>query len=132
MISILIVTHGYLCEGLIKSSELIIGKEEKLSAISLCEGDDNIKFRDKIKSEINELDDGSGVLVLTDLFGGTPSNSVAANMKNLNFECITGVNLPILIEALSSRKQLNLGELVKSCLLVGNNSIFNLREKLNF
>ncbi|WHH60517.1 PTS sugar transporter subunit IIA [Petroclostridium sp. X23] len=127
MIGIVVITHGGFSQELVKTSELIIGKQEKVAVYGLNHGDDVGELLKKVGDAIQEMDDGSGVLVLTDLFGGSPSNVTAANMKRYKFESITGVNLPMLIEALNSRECCELSELVNLCIDAGINGIKNLR-----
>lgn len=125
MISIILVTHGELGACLLKSAELIAGKQDDVKAFSLGRGDDIQEFSKKVEQAIKELTQKSEVLVLTDLFGGSPSNIVAANLKEYNFKCLAGVNLPMLLEALSSRKRsdISVDELVKICIDTGANGI---------
>ena len=74
------------------------------------------------------MENEEGVLVLTDMFGGTPSNASFANLNNLDFECVTGLNLPMMLEVLINRDIKTLKELVNIAVDVKKNSIFNLRE----
>ena len=110
MIGILIVTHGNFGTELLKSAELIIGKQDNVKTLGLNHGDNVEELCDRVCESIKELDSGDGVLVFTDLFGGSPSNVVARNMEHLNFYSLTGVNLPMLIEALDSRDNIELEE----------------------
>ena len=101
MIGILIVSHGSFSQSLLESAELIAGKQQNIKTLSLNFGDNISNLVLQIKNEINKLSKkSSGVLVLTDLLGGSPSNATAANMENLNFKCITGVNHKMLHEAI--------------------------------
>lgn len=127
MIGIIVITHGDLGQELIKTSELIIGRQEKLIAYGLHQGDDVENLYKTLENGIKDLDDGSGVLVLTDLFGGSPSNVTAANIRNYQFESLTGVNLSMLIEALSSRVRCNLTQLAELCMDSGICGIKNLK-----
>lgn len=112
MIGILVVTHGNAGKELIKSSELIIGSQEKLEGLSLNHGDDINELEKQVEMKVKELDDGKGVLVMVDLLGGSPCNVTGKNIKRFeNIECLTGVNLPMLIEALASRENYSLKEL---------------------
>ena len=113
MIGILVVTHGNAGIELVKSSELIIGHQEKIDALSLNHGDDINELEQKVAKKSVELDDGSGVLVMVDLLGGSPCNVTGKNIKGSdNIECLTGVNLPMLIEAIASRENNSLKDLV--------------------
>lgn len=130
MIGILIVTHGNFGEALIKSSELIIGKQKKIIALKLSETDTSATLQTQIKNSLTKLDDGSGILVLVDLFGGTPSNVVAKELKQANCECLTGVNLPMLLEILSLRKSTSLSNILRLAQESGTTGICNLRQRL--
>ena len=130
MIGILVVTHGNLSTELIKTSELIIGKQEKVLSLNLNHGDSVENLLKLVGEGVEKLEDGSGVLVLTDLFGGSPSNVTAANIKKHKFESVTGVNLPMFIEALCSREHCNLDELVDLCIEAGKMGIKNLKHSI--
>ncbi|NLV75633.1 MAG: PTS sugar transporter subunit IIA [Tissierellia bacterium] len=130
MIGILIVTHGNFGLELLKSAELIIGKQENVETLSLNHGDDVEELYNNVKKSIKKLDKGEGVLVFTDLFGGSPSTATAINMKDLQFESISGVNLPMLIEALDSRNNYNLEDLVDKVIQIGIDGIKNIRNEL--
>ena len=128
MINILVVTHGNFGNELIKSAEMIAGKQENIEALGVFVEDDFDMFKSKVKNKIKELENEEGVLVLTDMFGGTPSNASFANLNNLDFECVTGLNLPMMLEVLINRDIKTLKELVNIAVDVKKNSIFNLRE----
>ena len=74
------------------------------------------------------MDQGNGVLVLADLFGGSPFNATASNMKNLKFKCLTGMNLPMLLEALISKEDGDLKELTVKCDEAGKEGIIKIEE----
>ncbi|MDD5167790.1 MAG: PTS sugar transporter subunit IIA [Syntrophales bacterium] len=110
MIGILITTHGELGSELIKAAELIKGPMKGIFHISV----DQTKGLEDIKKEINsaikKLDQGKGVLILTDLFGGTPSNVSLSFMKEGKVEVVTGVNLPMLLKLSDVREKMQLKE----------------------
>ena len=122
MIGILVVTHGNSGTELLKSAELIIGKQENVKALSLNQGDNVEELCDNVSKSIKQLDKGDGVLVLTDLFGGSPSNVTATNMKNGHFQSLAGVNLP--------RNNEKLEELVDKVYTSGVEGIRNIRHEL--
>lgn len=136
MVQILIVTHGPLADALKESALLVYGKTEQLRTIGLFHGDNIDDLYDKIVTNIKEINEEDGVLVFVDMFGGTPCNKVALAIKNLKeycrIECIVGVNLPILIEALCLRsdKTKTLDEMVKELLQLALKTSFSLRERL--
>lgn len=110
MVGVLIITHGDLCHELIKAAELIKGKYDGVLPVSV----DSKKGVEDIKKEITQairkVDKGDGVLILTDLFGGTPSNIALSFLKEGKVEVVTGVNLPMLLK-LDIRKEKNLTDL---------------------
>ena len=110
MIGVLITTHGNLGSELIKAAELIRGSLKGIIPISV----DQTKGVDDLKKEIStamkKLDQGQGVLILTDLFGGTPSNISLSFMKEGKVEVITGVNLPMLLKLPDIREGTSLKE----------------------
>ncbi|EOH74984.1 PTS system, mannose/fructose/sorbose family, IIA component [Enterococcus raffinosus ATCC 49464] len=127
MFPIVIATHGNLGKELIETSKLIMGEQEKLFSHCLHQGDDYTLWRQELQAILKKLNKDKGVLVLTDLFGGSPSNSVARFLEDPSIECVTGVNLPILLEALNTREQTNnLEEVKQQCIDSGKNSIFDL------
>ena len=128
MVGLLVVTHGNFGEELVKSAELIIGKQDMVKAINLKPGDNIDLLSSAVNSAIKDLDDGSGVIVLTDLFGGSPSNAVASNMRRLHFKSITGINLPMLIECLTSRKTIAMDGLADLCYKAGRDGIINIEK----
>ncbi|MBV4426151.1 PTS sugar transporter subunit IIA [Clostridium tyrobutyricum] len=129
MIGILVITHGDFAAEILKTAELIIGKQKRVISLGLHYGDSIEEFCVKVKDTIESLDEGQGVLVFADLFGASPYNSAAfsANkVKNSKFKCITGVNLPMLLEALTTRDGSNLDDLTESCIKSGNEGIKEL------
>ncbi len=103
MIGLVLVTHGKLADEFIAAAEHVVGPQEGVRAI--CIGsDDNMEERRKdILQAVEDVDSGSGVILLTDMFGGTPSNLAISTMDKANVEVIAGVNLPMLIKIASMR-----------------------------
>lgn len=136
MVEVLVVTHGPMGKALVETAQLILGNAPQVTAFGLYHGDSIEALQDMIRAQIQEKSGDGGVLVLTDLFGGSPCNRTALVMKDLEniskVECLTGVNLPILIEALSMQSVLPLEELVQHCRQKGLEGIVNLREELSF
>ena len=131
MIGIVLVSHGRFAAELLRSAELIIGEQKDVATFGLEQGDSVDELRVAVRNAIRTLDDGSGVLVLTDLFGGSPSNVAAANMRDLSYYSLTGINLPMLIEALTMRDSLSIDKLVNYTLAAGIEGIKNIGEILN-
>jgi PTS system mannose-specific IIA component len=124
MIGIVIVTHGQLGESLIETAEIIVGSRPKaLIPISIDLNQSAEKLREKIVSGIKEVDKKDGVLILTDMFGGTPSNLSYSLLEEGRIEVISGVNLPILIQAINIREKMELSELATSLETFGKKSI---------
>lgn len=128
MIGILVVTHGNLGKEFLKTAEIIIGKAENAEALALAYEDDVLVLKDVIREKITQLDQGDGVMVFTDLFGGSPNNAVAANLKDLKFKGITGLNLPMLIECITMREQMDAEELVQHLQSAGKDGVKLLNE----
>jgi len=106
MVGILIVTHRQLAEALMSASDLILGRLEKVIAVSLDPSATPADARQQIAEGLAKLNGTDGVLILTDMFGGTPSNLSLSFLKEGQVEVISGVNLPMLIKV----NQLRLGK----------------------
>lgn len=104
MVGILVVTHRQLAEALLSTCDLILGHMEKVQAVSLEPNATPEEARQQISSACNQINSGQGVLILTDMFGGTPSNLSLSLLKNGQVEVVTGVNLPMLMKVASLRK----------------------------
>lgn len=128
MIGILVVTHGNLGKEFLKTAEIIIGKAENAEALALAYEDDVLVLKDVIREKITQLDQGDGVMVFTDLFGGSPNNAAAANLKDLKFKGITGLNLPMLIECITMREQMDAEELAQHLQSAGKDGVKLLNE----
>jgi len=117
MIGVLITTHGNLGNELIKSAELIKGPLNDILHICVDQAKDVEDLKKEISNAIKKLDKGKGVLVLTDLFGGTPSNISLSFMKEGKVEVLTGVNLPMVLKLSEVKEDMTLRDfacLVKS------------------
>jgi PTS system mannose-specific IIA component len=113
MIGMVLVTHGRLAEEFIAALEHVVGDQEQVQAVCIGPDDDMEQRRlDDILNSVAEVDDGSGVVVLTDMFGGTPSNLAISIMDRAKVEVIAGVNLPMLIKLASVRRTENLADAV--------------------
>ncbi|WP_169566670.1 PTS sugar transporter subunit IIA [Sneathiella limimaris] len=103
MIGMVLVTHGRLAEEFVAATEHVVGPQEQVRAISIGPDDDMEKRREDILDAVKEVDTGTGVILLTDMFGGTPSNLAISVMDKANVEVIAGINLPMLIKLASLR-----------------------------
>jgi len=110
MIGVLITTHGNLGSELIKAAELIRGALKGIVHVSVDQAKGVEDLKKEISTAIKKLDQGSGVLILTDLFGGTPSNISLSFLKEGKVEVITGVNLPMLLKLPDIREGMSLKE----------------------
>ena len=105
MIGLVLVTHGRLAAEFITAMEHVVGPQQAVEGICIDAEDDMEMRRTEIADAIQRCDQGEGVIILTDLFGGTPSNLAISLMKSENVEVIAGVNLPMLIRALTYREK---------------------------
>jgi len=104
MIGMVLVTHGRLAEEFIAALFHVVGEQSQVRAVCIGPDDDMEQRRQDILNSVAEVDDGNGVVVLTDMFGGTPSNLAISIMDKAKVEVIAGVNLPMLIKLASVRK----------------------------
>jgi len=125
MINIVIVSHGELGDALIRAAEMIVGPIERVFSVPLLPGESPEGFGDKLATALQEIE-GEETLVLIDLFGGTPYNVAARQVLKPNVECVTGVNLPMLLELVMSRDSASLSELAESITQAGQESVKNL------
>jgi PTS system mannose-specific IIA component len=124
MIGIVIVTHSRLGEALIEAAEFIIGGRSKaLISVSIDINQSAEKLRKNIHEGIKKVDKNDGVLILTDMFGGTPSNLSYSFLEEGRIEVLSGVNLPVLIQAVNTREKLELSKLATSIEKFGKKSI---------
>jgi PTS system mannose-specific IIA component len=124
MIGLVIVTHSGLGEALIEAAESIVeGPLGAATAVSVDLRQSAEQMREKINTGIKAVDQGRGVLILTDMFGGTPSNLSLSFLEEGRIEVLTGVNLPVVIRAAKMRKDKNLSELAESLQTYGRKSI---------
>ncbi len=112
MIGMVIVTHGSLAKEFLIALEHVVGPQKSIATICIGPHDDMEKQRVNIKTAIKDVDSGSGVIILTDLFGGTPSNLSISLLNSGTVEVIAGVNLPMLIRLESARKSMNIAEAI--------------------
>jgi len=110
MIGLVIVTHGNLSIEFKRAMEHVVGEQEKLETVSISPEDDMEKRRQEISGAIEQVNDGDGVILLTDLFGGTPSNMAISLMQDQQIEVIAGINLPMLVKLASLRETSSLAE----------------------
>ena len=114
MIGLVLVTHGRLAEEFVVAMEHVVGKQERIATICIGPEDDMEGRRADIAAAIADVDLGAGVIVLTDLFGGTPSNLAISLMRPGKVEVIAGINLPMLIRLGGARKAMKVADAVSA------------------
>jgi PTS system mannose-specific IIA component len=123
MIGLVLVTHGLLAKEFVAAAEHVVGPQQNVKAICIGPDDDMEKRRQEILDAVTKVDDGNGVILLTDMFGGTPSNLAISIMDKAKVEVIAGVNLPMLIKLASVRKEGDLKEVVEQAQVSGRKYI---------
>ena len=112
MIGLILVTHGKLADEFVAAMAHVVGQQEAIAAISIGPEDNMEKRRADIGAAVKLVDSGAGVIILTDLFGGTPSNLAISLMKRGQVEVIAGINLPMLIRLAKARSCMPLEQAV--------------------
>lgn len=123
MFGIIVIGHAQFSNELVKATEHILGPQEKLTAVSMLPDDEAETKRQELQILINALRGDGGVVILTDMFGGTPSNLAISFLEANNIEVIAGVNLPMLIKLLSVRPHHSLVNAVKLAVDAGREYI---------
>jgi PTS system mannose-specific IIA component len=109
MIGVVVVTHCHLSEELVAAARLVVGEELKqFEAVSIAPTEGSEEIRKKIVAAIRKVDGGRGVLILTDMYGGTPSNISLSFLEEKKIEVITGVNLPMLLKLATTERNMDL------------------------
>lgn len=119
-----ILSHGQLAEGLLTAAEMVIGELPFITTVSIGWHDDVETARDEIARAIKQVSQNRGVLILTDLFGGAPTN-IAAMFLNEEIEILTGVNLPMVIRLASQAETESFGEIAQRVLQSGRDEIYS-------
>jgi len=123
MIGMILVTHGRLADHFIDAMEHVVGKQEGVATICISPNDDMEQRRADIADAIRTVDQGQGAIILTDLFGGTPSNLAISLLDTGRVEVIAGINLPMLIRLAGARKSMNVVDAVNAAQTAGRNYI---------
>ena len=123
MIGLVIVTHGRLAEEFVLAMEHVVGPQRGVKAVCIGPEDDMERRRSDILKAAREVDEGQGVILLTDMFGGTPSNLAISVMEQTKAEVIAGLNLPMLIKLASVRTRQSLEEAVSAAQEAGRKYI---------
>ncbi|HBV00263.1 MULTISPECIES: PTS sugar transporter subunit IIA [Thalassospira] len=114
MIGMVLVTHGDLAKEFVSALQHVVGEQENVEAVCIGPDDDMEQRRADILASVEKVDSGKGVVLLTDMFGGTPSNLAISIMEQAHVEVIAGVNLPLLIKLASVRVEGTLAETVNA------------------
>ena len=112
MIGLVLVTHGRLAEEFVAAMEHVVGPQDNLRCLCIGPDDDMTQRRNEIIEAVDEVDSGAGVIVLTDMFGGTPSNLAISLLDRGNLEVVAGMNLPMLIKLAKVRGKSELADAV--------------------
>ena len=112
LVGALVVTHGQLGQELVSAAQAIVGEISNIAAVSIGWNDDVDESKKKIEQAVAEVDQGKGVIILTDMFGGTPSNLSLPLLKRNEVDIVTGVNLPMVIKVANQPGTDSLSELV--------------------
>lgn len=123
MIGLVLVTHGALATEFVVAMEHVVGPQQQIETICIGPEDDMEIRRADIASAVARVNDGSGVILLTDLFGGTPSNLAISLLKAGEIEVIAGINLPMLIRLESARKVMDVRQAVAAAREAGQKYI---------
>lgn len=110
MIGVILVAHGALADEFLSAMQYIVGPQKQIATVSIFPKDDIQKRREEILAKVNLVNDGSGVVILTDMFGGTPSNLSISLLEKENIEVVAGLNLPMLIKLAGLRSNCTLKE----------------------
>jgi mannose PTS system EIIA component len=129
-IGVVIVSHGNLASELLAAAETIVGTLNHFAAVSIGWNDDVEMAREEILRAIKKVSGEEGVLILTDMFGGTPTNISAMFLDDEKVEVVTGVNLPMVIKIASQKGNLTLAEIAKQTEKQGKDSICRARDLL--
>lgn len=128
MVGILVVSHGRLAEALISSVELLVGELKRTKGLSIWPKESKKEIKHRIQQKTAEIDDGDGVVILTDIMGGTPTNIALSFLEDEKVEVVTGVNMPMLLTLSSYREGRSLKEIVGLVKKSGRRSITLAKE----
>ena len=123
MIGLILVTHGKLAEEFVHAMQHVVGRQEAVATVCIGPNDDMEKRRDEIAAAIKAVNSGEGAIILTDLFGGTPSNLAISLMRAGEVEVIAGINLPMLIRLAKARNCMAVKEAINAARDAGRNYI---------
>jgi len=132
MIAIILATHGKFSKELLKSSEMIFGKQENIECVTFEPGESPDDLVKKYENEIEKLDVKSGLIFMVDLFGGSPFNAASRiAINNDNIDIVSGVNLPMLLEVFTARDDKPLDEVINIAVESGRYAIKSFKSNFN-
>lgn len=124
MTGLVVVAHFNLAREMVAATELIVGKQEQFVAVDIVPDEPVEKIKEKIVLSLKGCNSGDGVIILTDMFGGTPSNISLSFLEDGNVEVVAGVNLPMLIKLVTYREGKSLDELASFITQYGQKNIY--------
>ena len=130
MIGAIVVTHGELAGALVGAAEFIVGNIDDIVSVSIDKGDSTDEIRERLGHGIKEVNSGAGVIIFTDMFGGTPTNIALSFLDEGIVEVLTGVNLPILLKFINSREEDSISTVLRDLRECGRESIVPASEML--
>jgi PTS system mannose-specific IIA component len=128
MIGVVVATHGKLAEELIRTAEAVVGKIEQIAPVSIVAAAPDV--RGDLKAAIQKVDQGEGVLLLTDIYGGSPTNLCLSFLTERQVEVVTGVNLPMLLQLPGARAKGGIAQVAQKLVEAGQKSVTNASEAL--
>ena len=128
MVGVLIVSHGGLAEALISEVQFLNGNLQRVKGVSVWPKESEEETKDRIRNKMAEVDEGDGILILTDILGGTPTNLSLSFLKEKRVEVVTGVNVPMLLTLSSYQKGRSLEEICSLVRKSGRRSIILIKE----
>jgi mannose PTS system EIIA component len=131
MIGVVVIAHFNLAREMVAATELIVGKQERFEYVDIFPDEDVEKIKKMVVDSLKRVDSGDGILVLTDMFGGTPSNISLSFLEEGKVEVVTGVNLPMLIKLVTYRQNKTLSELANFISQYGRKNINLATDVLN-
>jgi len=130
MVGVLIVSHGRLAEALISEVQFLNGNLQRVKGVSVWPKESGEEVRDRIRKKMAEVDEGDGIVILTDILGGMSTNLSMAFLRDERVELVTGVNVPMLLTFLSYRKGRSLEEVCSLVKKSGRRSIILIKEAM--
>jgi mannose PTS system EIIA component len=131
MIGIVVVAHFNLAREMVAATELIVGKQEQFKYVDIFPDEEVDRIKKMLTEAIKDADSGEGVVILTDMFGGTPSNISLSFLEEGKVEVVTGTNLPMLIKLVTYRQGRQIAELASFIANYGKKNIYLATDVLN-